>query len=234
MRTAPIRSRQQTCCPVRPPSHRRTWRPPDGQGSGLLAEYWANSQFEGEPLLTRTDPQVAINLGFFNIPHFNAISPRLPPTPMELNGRISVRWRGTLAADTTGTHRLSLTSLGSASLSLDGATILRVRGDGLHGPPVDHDAFPPLPPLVPDEGPRIETVELELARRGSSQDRGGVRRRLGRAERPDRRPGPARLGAPARKHPAARPRGRTPGCRVRRGGGGDADVRERDDGSARP
>jgi hypothetical protein len=42
---------------------------------------------------------VAINLGFFNIPHFNAISPRLPATPMELNGRISVRWRGTLTAD---------------------------------------------------------------------------------------------------------------------------------------
>ena len=136
--------------------------PPDGQGSGLLAEYWANPRFEGEPLLTRTDPQVAINLGFFNIPHFNAISPRLPATPMELNGRISVRWRGMLTADTTGTHRLSLTSLGSASLSLDGSTILRVRGDGLHGPPVDHDAFPPLPPLVPDEGPRIETVEVEL------------------------------------------------------------------------
>ena len=51
--------------------------PPDGQGSGLLAEYWANPRFEGEPMLTRTDPQVAINLGFFNIPHFNAISPRL-------------------------------------------------------------------------------------------------------------------------------------------------------------
>ena len=136
--------------------------PPDGQGSGLLAEYWANPRFEGEPLLTRTDPQVAINLGFFNIPHFNAISPRLPATPMELNGRISVRWRGTLAPETTGTHRLSLTSLGSASLSLDGSTILRVRGDGLHGPPVDHADFPPLPPLVPDDGPRIETVEVDL------------------------------------------------------------------------
>ena len=136
--------------------------PPDGDGPGLRAEYWANARFEGKPMLTRTDPQVAVNLGFFNIPVFNAISPRLPATPAELNGRISVRWSGTLAADTTGTHRVSLTSLGSASLSLDGLPILRIQGDGLHGPPVDRDAFPPLAPLVPDVGPRIEAVELEL------------------------------------------------------------------------
>ncbi len=136
--------------------------PPAGEGTGLRAEYWSNPRFEGEPLLTRTDPQVAVNLGFFNIPVFNAISPSLPATPTELNGRISVRWSGTLAADATGTHRLSLTSLGSASLSLDGVSILRIPGDGLDGPPVDHDAFPPVPPLVPAEGPRIETVEVEL------------------------------------------------------------------------
>ncbi len=50
-------------------------------------------------MLTRIEPQAAINLGFFNIPVFNAISPKLPPTPMELNGRISVRWSGRLTRD---------------------------------------------------------------------------------------------------------------------------------------
>jgi beta-glucosidase len=148
--------------PGPPPIPSAYLAPPDGQGSGLRGEYWANSRFEGEPLLTRIDAQVAINLGFFNIPLFDASSPTLPRTPPELNGRISVRWSGSLTTDTTGTHLLSLTSLGSASLSLDGEPILRVAGDGLHGPPVDRDAFPPVQPVVPDAGPQVVSAAVEL------------------------------------------------------------------------
>ena len=137
--------------------------PPDGGSSGLRAEYWANVRFEGAPVLTRVDPQAAVNLGFFNIPVFNAISPRLPATPSELNGRISVRWSGTLTADTTGIHLLSLASLGSASLSLDGEVVVRVAGDGFDAPLVDRDIVPPPPPIVPQRGAVVEAVELHLA-----------------------------------------------------------------------
>ena len=181
--------------------------PPDGQGSGLRAEYWANPNFEGEPLLTRTDPQVAINLGFFNIPHFNAISPRLPATPMELNGRISVRWRGTLTA---GHDR-------NASPLVDEPGIGEPLARRLHDParsgrrPPRATRRPRRVPAAsaarPRRGPSDRDGRGGARRRGGPRDRGGVRRRLGRAERPDRRPAPARLGAPAGKHPAARPRG---------------------------
>ena len=154
------------------------------------------------------------------------------------------RWSSTAASRSAGAARSRptrrartasrLTSLGSASLSLDGSTILRVRGDGLHGPPVDHDAFPPLPPLVPDEGPRIETVDVELM--------AGVPRAIeveyaaDSAEQNDQIGAQLRLGwepPPGSIPPLVREAART-GCRVRRGSRRDADVRERDDGPAQP
>ena len=136
--------------------------PGDGGSHGLRAEYWSNPTFDGEPILTRVEPQAAINLGFFNIPHFNAISPKLPSTPMELNGRISVRWTGSLSASVTGEHELTLTSLGSARLFVDDEPIITVEGAA----PAEHDAaapgFPPPPPLVPDAGPVVSVARLHL------------------------------------------------------------------------
>jgi beta-glucosidase len=137
--------------------------PPAGDGGahGLRAEYWSNPTFDGEPMLTRVEPQAAINLGFFNIPHFNAISPKLPSTPMELNGRISVRWTGSLTPSVTGEHELALTSLGSATLRIDGEPIVEVpvtRGPSRAGAP----AFPPDPPLVPDVGPMVAAARVHL------------------------------------------------------------------------
>ncbi|HYI66783.1 MAG TPA: glycoside hydrolase family 3 C-terminal domain-containing protein [Candidatus Limnocylindrales bacterium] len=137
--------------------------PRDNSGQhGLLAEYWSNPSFDGEPILTRVEPQAAINLGFFNIPHFNAISPKLPQTPMELGGRISVRWTGSLTASVTGEHELALTSLGSATLFVDGEPMIEVASAG--GRPADaaQPAFPPPPPLVPDVGPVVATARVHL------------------------------------------------------------------------
>ena len=89
---------------------------------GLHAEYWTNTRFAGEPGQVRTDRQVALNLGFFNYPGFNASS--LPPTPLEFNNIMSVRWTGSIAAPATGDYTLSLTHLGTARLFLDGQHLI--------------------------------------------------------------------------------------------------------------
>ena len=87
---------------------------------GLEAKYWADTGFDGEPALVRRERQAAVNLGLvFSLPGLNASS--LPPVPPELIGTpISVRWRGTLTAPSTGTYRLALTSLGRGRLYIDG------------------------------------------------------------------------------------------------------------------
>jgi beta-glucosidase len=95
---------------------------------GLRGEYWANPSFDGEPLLSRVDPQVDLNLGFFNFPGFNASSPKLPQTPADLNGQISVRWTGTLTAPVTGSYELGITSLGTTALYLDGQPVIDTAG----------------------------------------------------------------------------------------------------------
>jgi beta-glucosidase len=97
---------------------------PAGSGSdarGLRAEYWANTRFEGEPKLVRTDRQVALNLGFFNYSMFNASSLK---TPEEFNNAISVRWTGNLTAPVSGEYILSLSHLGTARLYLDGQLLI--------------------------------------------------------------------------------------------------------------
>ena len=49
------------------------FRTPDGE-PGLHAEYWTNTDFWGEPLVSRTDGQIELMLGFHNFPGFNASS----------------------------------------------------------------------------------------------------------------------------------------------------------------
>jgi len=102
-----------------PPSVSSSVLTPAGSGSnirGLHAEYWTNTSFEGVPKLVRTDRQVALNLGFFNFPGFNACA---TSTPLEFNNRMSVRWTGSITAPTTGDYTLSLTHQGTARLLLD-------------------------------------------------------------------------------------------------------------------
>jgi beta-glucosidase len=91
------------------------------QAHGLYAQYWTNTRFEGEPQLVRTDRQVALNLGFFNYPIFNASS---LTTPEEFNNAISVRWTGSLSAPVSGEYTLSLAHLGTARLFLDGQLLI--------------------------------------------------------------------------------------------------------------
>ena len=110
--------------------------PPGGPGvEGLLAEYWDNPTFEGDPVLTRTEPHVDLNFGFFVFSGFNAGSPNLPPIPVPSiagqGARPSVRWTGTLTAPATGNYVLALTSLGTSRLVLDGQEALANFGTDL-------------------------------------------------------------------------------------------------------
>lgn len=100
--------------------------PPDTQKRhGLLAEYWANTDFAGEPHTGRTEPRPECNYGFFDfLPGLGVSCPRLPPKPAGLHGRISVRWTGNLFAPASGDYTLGLTCLGTAQLYLDGSLII--------------------------------------------------------------------------------------------------------------
>ena len=135
----------------------------DAAGHGLTGTYWTNSRFAGEPLLTRVDPQVAINLGFFNIPVFNGTSPKLPPTPTELNRRMSARWTGNLVVPLSGPYELSLTNFGAGRLFVDGDLVIDIAGGGADDDPASTAAqFPPVPPMVPGAGPVVSSTTVEL------------------------------------------------------------------------
>ncbi|MFT4137240.1 glycoside hydrolase family 3 protein [Microbacterium sp.] len=102
---------------------------PNGE-TGLRAQYWANTEFEGDPLVDRVEGQIEHNLGFHNFPGFNASSPRYPLLPGELNGRISVRWTGALTVPVSGSYRLTVTNVGAYAFSLDGVVVSRSEDAG--------------------------------------------------------------------------------------------------------
>jgi len=91
---------------------------------GLRARYWTNPTFSGEVFLERVDPQIDLNLGFFNFEGFNAASARVDKLPGDLNGQISARWTGDLRAPADGTYTLSVTALGAFELSLDDRVLI--------------------------------------------------------------------------------------------------------------
>ncbi len=113
------------------------FRTPDGE-VGLKAEYWTGTDFWGEPLVTRTDGQIELLLGFHNFPGFNASSARYDRLPTELNGQMSVRYTGTLTVPVTGEYRFAVTALGTYSFSLDGRVVARsAAGTGDADGPAD-------------------------------------------------------------------------------------------------
>ncbi|MFF7365693.1 glycoside hydrolase family 3 C-terminal domain-containing protein [Streptomyces sp. NPDC008125] len=76
--------------------------------AGLTAAYFAGADLSGTPLLTRTDAGV----DFTTTP-----APNLPAV-------WSVKWTGTLLPTTTGLHRFSLLPAGTATLKINGATVV--------------------------------------------------------------------------------------------------------------
>ena len=71
--------------------------PPNGQGHGLLAEYFDNPDASGAPKLSRVEPRVFMQQGFVD-PAIAAVIP---------SGPASARWTGTLNAPFTGDYLMS-------------------------------------------------------------------------------------------------------------------------------
>ncbi|MEV6407408.1 glycoside hydrolase family 3 C-terminal domain-containing protein [Streptomyces bobili] len=80
----------------------------DTGASGLTAAYYAGPDASGTPLTTRTDPTVDFT---------SAPLDALPDV-------WSAKWTGTLVPTTTGPHRFSLLPAGTATLKIDGTTVV--------------------------------------------------------------------------------------------------------------
>jgi beta-glucosidase len=93
--------------------------PPGATNSetGLRGEYFNNAEFLGRPVLTRIDEQINFGVGS------GAITQKLN------NDNFSVRWTGTLAAPTTGTYTLVLTSDDGSYLYLDDELVIDNWGE---------------------------------------------------------------------------------------------------------
>ena len=71
--------------------------PPGGKGAGLLAEYFDNPDFQGQPKLSRTEPRV----------YFDA-NMEEPAVVAAVHGnKYSIRWTGTLIPPATGDYVVS-------------------------------------------------------------------------------------------------------------------------------
>ena len=92
--------------------------PPDGKGEGLLAEYFDNPDFQGQPKLHRVEPRV----------YFDA-NMEEPAVVAALNGdKYSIRWTGTLVPPATGDYVITARTGqwnrdGKITLFLDGKEV---------------------------------------------------------------------------------------------------------------
>ena len=101
--------------------------PVDTSGSdhGLTVHYWDNLNWDGEPQISRVEPCAELNFGFFDLfPGLGVSSPQALGKPANLASRFSGRWSGRLTAPASGDYLLSLTSLGTARLYLDGQVVI--------------------------------------------------------------------------------------------------------------
>ena len=71
--------------------------PPDGNGRGLLAEYFDNPDLQGQPKLRRTEPRAYFDMGMEDPAVVAAIG----------HEKYSVRWTGTLTPPATGEYDLT-------------------------------------------------------------------------------------------------------------------------------
>lgn len=80
---------------------------------GLIAQYWANSNFEGEPAYT----EVNTSLNF----QWTLFSPRTEVLPYD---SYSVRWSGKISTPVSGTYRLGVEGNDGYTIYIDGKAIL--------------------------------------------------------------------------------------------------------------
>ncbi len=112
-------------------------RPERGIGDGLTARYYPNATWSGAVGLTRTERQVAYDVGFIGgQPAFASLyGSQVQPTPAldglgpAGNGDQSVRYTGDLVPPSTGAYVLGATGWGDAKVYLDGNLIIDMTGE---------------------------------------------------------------------------------------------------------
>ncbi|PTL71205.1 glycoside hydrolase family 3 [Rathayibacter caricis DSM 15933] len=101
---------------------------PDGSADGVLAQYFANPVFAGDPFATQVEPQVEQRAGLSAGPN-NRSQVTPIPIPAVLNPAASMRWDTVLTPTQTGDYELGLDLLGSATLSVDGQAVVVADAD---------------------------------------------------------------------------------------------------------
>ncbi|WP_040405870.1 alpha-L-fucosidase [Amycolatopsis nigrescens] len=99
-----------------------------GHGKGLTAQFWANPDFTGQPVVTRTDPGVNYNWKFTGSPAASV--------PAE---GFSSRWTGRVVPRETGEYTFTTVSDDTVRLWVDGRLV--VDNTVPHGPAVDKGAI---------------------------------------------------------------------------------------------
>ena len=96
-----------------PPPVDSAWlTPPGGVGSGLLGQYYANTDLQGTPVLTREDAQVDFDWGEGS-----------PGTGVG-SDNFSVRWTGSLSVPTSATYELATSTDDGVRLWLNGTQLI--------------------------------------------------------------------------------------------------------------
>jgi beta-glucosidase len=140
--------------------------PPDGKGQGLLAEYFDNADFKGEPKLRRVEPRVYYDANMEE-----------PAVVAAVNGnKYAIRWTGTLVPPASGSYVISAHTgiwnrAGKITLFLDDKEVnprgpAGARPAGL-GPGQGQGPFRSAPPPVELEGGRKYAVRIEYTQNGA-------------------------------------------------------------------
>ena len=140
--------------------------PPDGKGQGLLAEYFDNAEFKGEPKLRRVEPRVYYDANMEEAAVVAAVN----------GNKYSIRWTGSLVPPATGSYVISARTgtwnrAGKITLFLDDKEVnprgpVAARQAGL-GPGQGQGPFRSAPPPVQLEGGRKYTVRIEYTQNGA-------------------------------------------------------------------
>jgi len=85
---------------------------PDRSAKGLQAEYFNNGNLNGEPLVTRTDEQIAFDWRIFS------------PDDRLNRSAFSARWSGWLVSEESGAYEISVSADDGVRLYLDGKKII--------------------------------------------------------------------------------------------------------------
>ncbi len=140
--------------------------PANGKGSGLLAEYFDNSDFEGQPKLSRTEPRV----------YFDANTEEPAVIGAVRGNNYSIRWTGTFVPPATGNYVLTARTGqwnrdGKIRLFVDGKELnpsgpAGARPAGL-GPGQGQGGRRAGPPPIPLEGGHSYGIKVEYTQKGA-------------------------------------------------------------------